>query len=81
MRLSILLPVSSALISVALTAPLLEENVEGPWARSTALDEFVEFDVASEGARISQEISNLDARAQAWESTQDRCPNSGTCTI
>ncbi|KAJ7839809.1 hypothetical protein B0H14DRAFT_3869603 [Mycena olivaceomarginata] len=62
MRLSILLPVSSALISVALAAPLLEENVEGPWARSTALDEFIELDVTAEGARISQEISNLDAR-------------------
>ncbi|KAJ7323224.1 hypothetical protein DFH08DRAFT_817797 [Mycena albidolilacea] len=70
----------SALISVALAAPLLEVNVEAPRVRSTAFDEFIELNVTAEGARISQEISNLDAR-YIWESPGDRCPNSGTCAI
>ncbi|KAJ7792024.1 hypothetical protein B0H14DRAFT_179749 [Mycena olivaceomarginata] len=81
MRLSILLPVSSALISVALAAPLLEVNVEASRARSTAFDEFVDLDLTAEGAKIPQELSNLDARWIHAEAPTDRTANSGTCAI
>ncbi|KAJ7302507.1 hypothetical protein DFH08DRAFT_977780 [Mycena albidolilacea] len=79
MRLFTLLPISSALISMAFAAPLLGEKVDAPGC--VAPDEFVELDVSAEEAKISQEIPNyLDAR---WggESPSDRTANVGPCVI